>query len=103
MIGDQKFCFKLVNSLLDALRAVCQWCEQRPHIEFVLEDETRFEPRTCFDKIIKAGAFEMLKLIDPAAEVYSGEPDRLSVKASESLWIVDSIDGAKAFACGSKV
>ncbi len=50
---------------------------------------------TCFDKIVKAGAFDMLKLIDSTVEVYGVSSSRLSVKASESLWIADSVDGSK--------
>ncbi len=103
MTCTQLFYFKLVNSLLDALALYTSSVGDGSRIEFILKDKTRFDPYTCFDKIIEAGAFDMIKLIDPTIGIYGEEFGRLGGKSSESLWIVDPIDGTKAFACGSKI
>ncbi|MFP3038631.1 MAG: inositol monophosphatase family protein [Candidatus Hodgkinia cicadicola] len=62
-----------------------------------------FNPRMRYARIIQAGASDMLRLIDPAAELWGEESSRLNAGAGGSAWIVDPIDGAKASACGSKI
>ncbi|MFP3038082.1 MAG: inositol monophosphatase family protein [Candidatus Hodgkinia cicadicola] len=101
MTNTQQFCFKLVNSVLDTLALYTKGVSGGGRIDFVSKDKTGFNPRTRFDRIIEAGAFDMLQLIDPAAGFCGGESGRLG--AGKSMWIVDAVGGAKAFACGSKI
>ncbi|MFP3039380.1 MAG: hypothetical protein ACKESB_01455 [Candidatus Hodgkinia cicadicola] len=67
------------------------------------EDETRFNPRTCFNRITEAAVFDMLQLIDPTAVSLGEESVRLNDGARGCTWIVDVSGGTKAFACGSKI
>lgn len=99
MTNTQQFCFKLVNSVLDALAMHTSGVSRRGRINFASKDKTWFEPRTCFDRIVEAAAFDMLQLIDPAAGFY-GEANAV---AGRSMWVVDAVGGARAFACGSKI
>ncbi|MFP3039608.1 MAG: inositol monophosphatase family protein [Candidatus Hodgkinia cicadicola] len=87
--------------MLDALELYTRSRRGVRRVNFVSKDKTGFNPRTRFARIIQAGAFDMLRLIDPSAELWGEESSRLN--AGGSTWIVNPIDGAKAFACGSKI
>lgn len=99
MTNTQQFCFKLVNSVLDALALHTSGVSRPGRVNFASKDKTWFDPRTRFDRSVEAAAFDMLQLIDPSAGFY-GEATAV---AGRSMWIVDAVGGAKAFACGSKI
>ncbi|MFP3039200.1 MAG: inositol monophosphatase family protein [Candidatus Hodgkinia cicadicola] len=88
---------------MDALELHTRSISCARDVNFVSKDETRFNPCTCFDRIIEAAAFDMLRLIDPMAELFGEESSRLNIGARGSTWLIDPVDGTKAFACGSKI
>ncbi|MFP3038255.1 MAG: inositol monophosphatase family protein [Candidatus Hodgkinia cicadicola] len=89
--------------MLDALALHTRDVSCARGVNFFSKGETRFNPCTCFDRIIEAAAFDMLRLIDPTAEFLGEESSRLNIGARGNTWIIDPVDGTKAFACGSRV
>ncbi|MFP3038402.1 MAG: hypothetical protein ACKFI0_00545 [Candidatus Hodgkinia cicadicola] len=102
MTNTQYFCFKLVNSVLDALALHARDISCAGGVDFVSEDKTRFNPRMCFDRITEAAAFDMLRLIDPTAKFVGEESSRLNVGARGNTWLVDAVDGLKLLLVGRR-
>ncbi|PIM95376.1 Histidinol phosphatase [Candidatus Hodgkinia cicadicola] len=94
------FYFKLINAILDNVRCHTSDLRLNNEIEFISKGNG-YNPVTIYDKIIESDIIELINLITPKINVYSEEFGCCS--NSNSMWVIDPIDGTKSFVSGSPI
>ncbi|XXM93248.1 MAG: inositol monophosphatase family protein [Candidatus Hodgkinia cicadicola] len=102
MTLTQKFCFKLINALLDIIGVPLVACNQCGSIDYASKAKATFNPVSAYDNVIEISIRDALRLLAPAADVY-GEECGYNARGAPTTWFVDPIDGTKAFISGSPV